>query len=101
MAPPPAQAWHALSPDGCLAQLHSSPDGLSSEGAAQRLARDGPNRLELRSGRSSLQILWMNLVTEELPALVFELTTVLQLLLLVYVPALSAFFGTQPLNLVV
>jgi hypothetical protein len=25
---------------------------------------------------------------------------VLQLLLLVYVPALSAFFGTQPLNLV-
>lgn len=42
----------------------------------------------------------MNLVSDGLPALVLELTTVLQLLLLVYVPALLAFFGTQPLNLV-
>lgn len=41
----------------------------------------------------------MNLVSDGLPALVFGLTTVL-LLLMVYVPALSAFFGTQPLNLV-
>ncbi len=39
----------------------------------------------------------MNLVSDGLPALVFGLITVL---LLVYVPALLAFFGTQPLNLV-
>jgi P-type Ca2+ transporter type 2C len=58
LAPPPAPAWHTLSPDACRAQLHSSPEGLSSDEADQRLARDGPNRLELRSGRSNLQILW-------------------------------------------
>ncbi len=40
----------------------------------------------------------MNLVSDGLPALVLGLITVL--LLLVYVPALLAFFGTQPLNLV-
>lgn len=39
----------------------------------------------------------MNLVSDGLSALVFGLITVL---LLVYVPALLAFFGTQPLNLV-
>lgn len=40
----------------------------------------------------------MNLVSDGLPALVLGLITVL--LLLVYVPALLAFSGTQPLNLV-
>ena len=58
MASPSAPAWHSLSPEACLNQLHSSPEGLSSDGAAQRLAREGPNRLELRGGRSNLQILW-------------------------------------------
>ena len=58
MASPGAPAWHSLSPEACLTQLRSSPEGLSSDGAAQCLAREGPNRLELRSGRSNLQILW-------------------------------------------
>jgi len=38
----------------------------------------------------------MNLVSDGLPPLVFGLITVTMLLL--YVPPLSAFFGTQPLN---
>ena len=57
MASTRAPAWHSLSPQACLQQLGSSPEGLSSAEAAERLQRCGPNRLVLGNGRSSLQIL--------------------------------------------
>ena len=40
-----------------MQRLQSRAEGLNSDEAAQRLERDGPNRLELRAGRSSLAIL--------------------------------------------
>ena len=57
MASTRAPAWHSLSPQACLEELHSRPEGLSSAEAAERLQRCGPNRLVLGNGRSSLQIL--------------------------------------------
>ena len=50
--------WHALTPTQCLAQLQAGAEGLSSAESARRQAEHGPNRLELKEGRSSLQILW-------------------------------------------
>ena len=57
MASTRAPAWHSLSPQACLQELRSRPEGLSSAEAAERLQRCGPNRLVLGNGRSSLQIL--------------------------------------------
>ncbi len=54
----PHAVWHALAPAQCLEQLQASPEGLSTAESARRLADIGPNRLELKEGRSSLQILW-------------------------------------------
>ena len=54
----PAPAWHALPPADCLQQLQADGEGLSTAQAAERLARDGLNRLELAAGRSQLRILW-------------------------------------------
>ena len=51
-------AWHALAPDQCLEQLKASSEGLSTAESARRLADVGLNRLELKEGRSSWQILW-------------------------------------------
>ncbi len=50
-------AWHALASDDCLTRLGSGRDGLSTAQTAERLARFGPNRLELAAGRSNLRIL--------------------------------------------
>src|SRR5688572_19915089 len=41
--PPPAPSWHALSPEQALHLLGSELRGLSSQEAARRLTRDGPN----------------------------------------------------------
>ena len=54
----PASAWHASTPQECLGGLESSLEGLSTASSAQRLAEVGLNRLELKAGRSKLQILW-------------------------------------------
>ncbi|MDM7953555.1 MAG: cation-transporting P-type ATPase [Cyanobium sp. CZS 25K] len=54
----PASPWHALSPEQCLERLAASSEGLSTAGCAERLARVGLNRLELKAGRSHLRILW-------------------------------------------
>jgi len=51
-------AWHARSINEALADLKTSPDGLTTADVARRLADIGPNRLELKAGRSNLQILW-------------------------------------------
>ena len=50
--------WHHLAGEACLRELNSSSSGLSTAAAARRLADNGPNRLELSAGRSTLQILW-------------------------------------------
>ncbi len=42
----------------CLQALGSGDDGLSTAEVARRLVSTGPNRLELKAGRSSLKILW-------------------------------------------
>ncbi|HYP04155.1 MAG TPA: cation-transporting P-type ATPase, partial [Cyanobium sp.] len=52
-----APAWHALTAEECLAALQVGDDGLSSSEAAERLTRQGLNRLELPPGRSDLRIL--------------------------------------------
>ena len=57
-APKPQQRWHALPAQACLEALGQGGDGLSDQEAGERLIRSGPNRLELASGRSSLEILW-------------------------------------------
>ena len=58
MPPSKQAAWHALAPADCLQQLDASSEGLSTAQVAERLARIGPNRLELAAGRSNWQILW-------------------------------------------
>ena len=54
----PAISWHALAPEACLEALGASSEGLSTAQCAERLARLGLNRLELKAGRSNLRILW-------------------------------------------
>jgi len=57
-APIEAAAWHALTAEDCLIRLQSEAQGLSSAAAAVRLAAGGANRIEIKEGRSSWQILW-------------------------------------------
>src|SRR5215213_4379661 len=45
--------WHTLSIDEAMARLASGLDGLSSDDAAQRLARYGPNELQSLSRESA------------------------------------------------
>ena len=52
-----APAWHSLSGPECLTQLGADAEGLSTAQVADRLARNGPNRLELAAGRSPWRIL--------------------------------------------
>ena len=56
-APAGSVSWHALPPQACLERLQADAQGLSTAGAALRLADSGPNRLEISEGRSALQIL--------------------------------------------
>ncbi|QPN63417.1 cation-transporting P-type ATPase [Synechococcus sp. CBW1004] len=56
-APAGSASWHALPPQACLERLQADAQGLSTAGAARRLADNGPNRLEISEGRSALQIL--------------------------------------------
>jgi P-type Ca2+ transporter type 2C len=50
--------WHRLDAASTLAQLQSSPSGLDSAEAAQRLNTYGPNELVERGRKSPLRILW-------------------------------------------
>lgn len=45
---PHQKAWHARSIQDCLSELKSGTKGISSEEAAARLLRHGPNRIEER-----------------------------------------------------
>ncbi|MCS5705764.1 cation-translocating P-type ATPase [Synechococcus sp. FGCU-3] len=55
---PSNAAWHSLPPQRCLELLQASPGGLTTAESARRLAEIGPNRLELKRGRSPWRILW-------------------------------------------
>ena len=50
-------AWHAETPDDAIHQLSGSPDGLSTEEAARRLARYGPNDLTRQRNPSGWTVL--------------------------------------------
>ncbi|MGD9922829.1 MAG: HAD-IC family P-type ATPase [Pseudorhodoplanes sp.] len=47
-------AWHAATVEDCLHRLDTQSDGLSSDEAARRLAKFGPNRLPTSRPRSAL-----------------------------------------------
>jgi Ca2+-transporting ATPase len=51
------KAWYAQTPDAALAALETSPQGLTSAQAWERLARHGPNALPEGSRRSPLRML--------------------------------------------
>ena len=53
----PRKAWHVESPAAALAALDTSPHGLSSAEAKERLARHGPNALPEGARRSPLRML--------------------------------------------
>jgi magnesium-transporting ATPase (P-type) len=53
--PPVGSRWHALSTDDSLSMLRSSTDGLTSEEAAHRLSRHGPNFLPAAPPVSNVQ----------------------------------------------
>jgi Ca2+-transporting ATPase len=53
----PEGGWHAPGTQAVLAHLETGKGGLSSESAAERLRRYGPNRLETRPPRSAWAIL--------------------------------------------
>ncbi|MFM7086173.1 MAG: cation-translocating P-type ATPase [Cyanobium sp.] len=57
-SPASAPAWHALEPRQCLQRLEVDGEGLSTSQADERRRRHGANRLELKAGRSNLEILW-------------------------------------------
>ena len=44
--------WHSVPAEVALAELKSSPQGLSADEAAKRLEADGPNRLPAGRPRS-------------------------------------------------
>ncbi|RMD61578.1 MAG: cation-transporting P-type ATPase, partial [Alphaproteobacteria bacterium] len=50
----PAPPWHALTPREALIRLETGEGGLSAAEAAARLARIGPNRLQVAARRSAL-----------------------------------------------
>jgi len=56
----PIDPWHAIDVDATFAAVTSSPDGLSSSQAADRLTRDGPNVLSERRGAS-----WVRKLAEQ------------------------------------
>src|SRR6188768_1057403 len=51
------QLWHSLTADQAIASLESSRNGLSSDEAARRLARYGPNELRAAERVSALALL--------------------------------------------
>jgi magnesium-transporting ATPase (P-type) len=61
--------WHAVTADDAIAALSSSRDGLSTEEAADRLRRYGPNNLTRRRGRSA----WTVLVRQFASPLIYAL----------------------------
>ena len=57
MVPPEVASWQALSGPECLQRLGVGEAGLDEATAAERLARDGPNRLALPPGPGRWRIL--------------------------------------------
>ena len=59
-AHPTTPPWHALAVAECLAAVEASPEGLTPAAAAERLSREGPNRLPEAARRGP----WMRLVLQ-------------------------------------
>ncbi|RKH44620.1 cation-transporting P-type ATPase, partial [Corallococcus sp. AB050B] len=59
----PREPWHVMTVDAVLARLDGSTHGLSSEEAARRLKRFGPNVVEEETQRSRLAMLGSQLAT--------------------------------------
>ena len=55
---PPAIAWHARSAEQSLTDLGTSKQGLTAADSANRLKRDGPNRLGVAKRDGALVLLW-------------------------------------------
>nr|WP_225937653.1 magnesium-translocating P-type ATPase [Myxococcus sp. RHSTA-1-4] len=58
---PVLEAYWALPPQALLDALHTTPDGLSEEEAAQRLERYGSNELEESRRLSRLGVIWQQM----------------------------------------
>ena len=54
----PSNSWHTIDCDRVLADLDTAKTGLSSDEAAARLLRDGPNELIDRGTKPAILILW-------------------------------------------
>jgi Mg2+-importing ATPase len=67
---PPPDYW-SQSIDGVMAELRSSPDGLSSAAARERLAQVGPNTLQARRHMTGLRLLLGQLSNPLMLILVF------------------------------
>jgi Ca2+-transporting ATPase len=99
--PDAAPEWHVLDARKCLADLGSSPKGLSPSEAAGRLQKYGPNELVKEKGISALQILLSQfenfLVIILIAATVFstlvgEIIDALAILIIVIINAIFGFF---------
>ena len=53
-----AGAWHTLDPTEVLARLRSTPEGLTAQGAAERLAQHGPNLIRRTAKVGPLTLIW-------------------------------------------
>ncbi len=53
-----AAAWHTLDPTEVLTRLHSKPEGLTAQGAAERLAQHGPNLIRRTAKVGPLTLVW-------------------------------------------
>jgi Mg2+-importing ATPase len=67
----PDPAWWSVEPAELLRRLGSSPDGLSSEAAAERLREYGRNELREEQKLSRLRVLWNQVRSPLLLLLVF------------------------------
>ncbi|NMO20182.1 magnesium-translocating P-type ATPase [Pyxidicoccus fallax] len=78
--PPPVERYWALSPQALLESLRTTPQGLSTDEAARRLALYGTNALEETRPPSHLGVIWLQLKSP-------------LVLLLVVAAVISAFTG--------
>jgi len=99
--PPKGKAWHNQSAEEVLAQLASTPAGLSSHEAAQRLATNGPNELKEGKRISPLQIflgqfksllIWILIAAGVISGVLGEVVDAIAILAIVVLNAVLGFY---------
>lgn len=99
--PPKGKAWHNLSAEEVLAQLHSAAAGLSAPEAAQRLVANGPNELKEGKRISPLQIflgqfksliIWILIVAGVISGVLGEVVDAIAILAIVVLNAVIGFY---------